>query len=1574
MNMNMNTNTMGNSRINPAHERMINGRSSSSSSSSSSSLIIINNSNRISSSSSSSPSTALFNTQEGTQEEEETNAHADSSLSETAKAKKNMNDVNDLFAAYMAQRADKTFLGGYKVNNVDPSNANANTVTNTNAGIQGENENVEDAQAQPQAQNGNVNMPSETKSSSSSTWSMSGQRLFKTLYNTATNGITSATSNVMGNGNNNGSPVQHISLEPSNNDNDNDNTQSVNEVEQNAENIVESKVKEKAWMKPPNPPPLTLTPLPQSQTPPPPVPSTASTSTVESIHATYHKFQSQMMDKLNAQKLSDPNSIPDNAADILSYVIYHQKNRDLEEWRNAKNLQDLNEYEELRLHEQQQQIDPEVQKEKGMEVEVNNIVQEIVQEADMTQQREEANARALNDFQQYELSLKNDLRQRQRQQQSQSQVTPAAPVDGTGGGVGMGGEGQSQQSFDQIQLALLQELLAKRNANAENSEWSEEDIFLTDNIEDGIKELEERIAEGDIKVKGGGEPTENLKEWQMYRAIATKLAERTKSRTSTSKSFDDNIINQKMEQWKEFQQMEAEMRQKSGLTIEYRMPFAWGDQPDYIGQSDASKREENIIQGMEGRDDRSKIIANTRGPIDAQKAEEAKSELDIIAVGVLQDLITKTKDPVRQAKLSRELEELKEGMRAREEYLKNRGPILVKKKEVKPITIGQALSTRIRRVPAKKPKAEIVVEKPAAVVEEKDLFEDTYVEEDYIEDEEDYVEEVYIPPPPDSEFFRDLSETNDEEAATLSYESDDEEDIKDNDDTNADIFKSTSSEFETDYDQDDNVVSLGTLEEQKFRSLVARSGVRTVDGQNKLKSDWEEFQEAEKKMREMSGLNARMASGAEASSDSGVVGVEGAAAKVNYDPSTIFKEDGTDIDFDKIFTSIGKRPSRKGKGKGSDTSASAAPAAAAAVVEAPPDVAPEVAAHVQPEVTADVMPPPVESTTTSATTEVNASPESVVDDVVVPETQPEPVIEEKKPAPVPAAPKVPARSGLGFDFGPSYSNQNGNYEQRRADMLEYTSLSVAQIDNLMALKQSGVSPHMARRNKPFQYYGAIFNLDVLVDVSGLQYQAWRSTATTYDFEVPHLEDVQLASVHSEEYAIRKVFYWADDVFAIQKIADEFRSVRKTIFEEKKEQELANMMEEQTIRDVEVARIDETANAMDEANAAAAAETEREILQLQLTAWERAAGSYGYAPPDIASVRIVDNMDPAQAVRAVFRWTRDFVVSSDVAASYRNYLKEETKGWMTTKGDQVIPTMQQQQQQQNQQSTTTEVMSSTPSQSTMIKSAPDFEDIIEMKRRAWGEAIKTAHHNLQAPTSDDVRIAEFSGIETAIKRVFNWEISSEDMESVTADYREFLKTLTEEWMQTMNNDSSSTESGPSEEEAEEYNLPLCTIKKGVTKWLNTMEDIEIPCAITSHMDREFVDDILEHVGLSTYFHKELRVGSDTGYSSEMQQLLGGALRLERRSDQCIAFTSTPQSAGVSHEVEMKNVALVSPYPYYELTTADMIVRDFTSIGVRNLKNVFSETTIEEPMEMVQSEAPKIRRITLQKTRFWDDDDR
>jgi len=262
----------------------------------------------------------------------------------------------------------------------------------------------------------------------------------------------------------------------------------------------------------------------------------------------------------------------------------------------------------------------------------------------------------------------------------------------------------------------------------------------------------------------------------------------------------------------------------------------------------------------------------------------------------------------------------------------------------------------------------------------------------------------------------------------------------------------------------------------------------------------------------------------------------------------------------------------------------------------------------------------------------------------------------------------------------------------------------------------------------------------------------------------------------------------------------------------------------------------------------------------------------------------------------------------------------------------------------------------------------------MKLSAWDETIKEGKYNLSPPTLDEIRVAEFAGVEKAIQTVFRWDITSEESTTIISNYKEKLKTLTQDWFQNVGDPTIESQTSSTEET--QHDLPLYAVKDSVKKWLTIIEDIEIPCAMISNMDSDLVSEILEATGLSYFFPIEKRVSVDSGYDSEMQQLLGGALRLERRPDHCIVFTATPQSATACHDVEMKNVALVSPYAYYELTTADMTVRDFSSIGIRNVKNVFSEITAEEPMLMqqVQSEAPKIRRETMLKTRFWDDDDR
>lgn len=341
------------------------------------------------------------------------------------------------------------------------------------------------------------------------------------------------------------------------------------------------------------------------------------------------------------------------------------------------------------------------------------------------------------------------------------------------------------------------------------------------------------------------------------------------------------------------------------------------------------------------------------------------------------------------------------------------------------------------------------------------------------------------------------------------------------------------------------------------------------------------------------------------------------------------------------------------------------------------------------------------------------------------------------------------------------------------------------------------------------------------------------------------------------------------------------------------------------------------------------------------------------------------MKPDEAVRAVFRWTNDLLVSSDVGGSYRRYLKEETSKWLKKGGNIPVPT---------ETITTANGSGTTGSIEANKSSTPGLEDVLKLKRNAWEKALKNGNYKFDPPTLDEIQVVEFVGRERAIASVFKWDVTPDESKTIMNDYREELKVLTKEMMKDIGDSEILTQPSSSVEESTSVNLPLFVLKGGVNEWLTALEDINVPSAIISNMEKELVDDILEEMGLSRHFPDENRVCSSSGYGSEMQQMLGGALRLERRPDHCTVFSATPQSAGACRQVEMKNVAIVSPYPYYELTTSDMTVRDFGSIGVRNLKNVFSEITIEEPMLQIQVEEPRILRQTMLKTRFWDDGDR
>ena len=123
---------------------------------------------------------------------------------------------------------------------------------------------------------------------------------------------------------------------------------------------------------------------------------------------------------------------------------------------------------------------------------------------------------------------------------------------------------------------------------------------------------------------------------------------------------------------------------------------------------------------------------------------------------------------------------------------------------------------------------------------------------------------------------------------------------------------------------------------------------------------------------------------------------------------------------------------------------------------------------------------------------------------------------------------------------------------------------------------------------------------------------------------------------------------------------------------------------------------------------------------------------------------------------------------------------------------------------------------------------------------------------------------------------------------------------------------------------------------------------MPVAIVSHLSRGDLDVVLNATGLADYFPFDKRVSLDDNYQSERSELLGAALRLEQRPDQCIVFDNTPLSADVAHGVDMKSVSFVNHYARYELLTADLSVGYVADLELSSLVKLFDKREDLEPL--------------------------
>jgi len=572
------------------------------------------------------------------------------------------------------------------------------------------------------------------------------------------------------------------------------------------------------------------------------------------------------------------------------------------------------------------------------------------------------------------------------------------------------------------------------------------------------------------------------------------------------------------------------------------------------------------------------------------------------------------------------------------------------------------------------------------------------------------------------------------------------------------------------------------------------------------------------------------------------------------------------------------------------------------------------------------------------------------------------------------------------------SDDFSSFAARKANLLEYTVLSVAELNALMEHKSTSInndlSLYASNMNRLSVGFAAILQLEgIIVDLSGLQSIAWKRTAQEHDLKSPTLDDIRYASVHNAEFAIRKIFYWADDILICGKIAQTYQKMiliqikewikenSSTIVESQEELVTDSLTDSESIESA-------SKNSFEDIDPVV---LEADVRRLQTESWSMVAAEYGFDSPFTYLIQIAGTLDPSESVMAVFGWTDDVTKGMEMALSYRNHLRELTQslGYSEDVNDKTILPRDNLSDEKlnidNEETLSQDSFITSPDDRNEppiieAKPVPDInitqpskDDFIKLQHSAW---IRTAHElNFSPPTIDDVYAASVIDPNHAIISIFKWSLPEDGIDSTVTLYRTNLKTLTAPLIKNIKlQENQSPESSLKADKS----LPFFQEREGATSFLETLQDMNIPCVVVSYLPSEILDIILTEMGLTEFFPEDRRVSSSSGYELDMQQMLGGALRAEKRPDECVLFSSTPQSAVYAHDIEMKNVALVSPYPYYELRTADMTVRDFETIRTTNMKNIFSKIRRDEPMQELQLDGPEknIRRLT--KTKTWDDD--
>jgi len=325
-------------------------------------------------------------------------------------------------------------------------------------------------------------------------------------------------------------------------------------------------------------------------------------------------MEGEMSEEGQEESVDDGDSIPDNAENIADAIVTQEMNRMI------NSVQVERAKERLQAYEMQRNARIQSRDYRGA---TDDVVDKIFKETAEDWERKEKLKAKEDEYQKYE-------RMRQSQAAMEAAQRTSSIVD-------------DDKDLDDWTLDRLEEMLEK-SQNRDDDNGSITDI-LEENIENLRKQIERESKKGSI------EP-QTMKEWQMYRAIATRLAEEQQKQSSGDSSDDTDAFDEIMSEdtrgsnymekdvdeaqvakqlnsWREYVEKEERMRKNIGLWSVPKLPFDYlGTKMDQIEakDEDASADDEESDGGDETKN---------------MSRRELRRQVNMEAVQAMEDLIQK---------------------------------------------------------------------------------------------------------------------------------------------------------------------------------------------------------------------------------------------------------------------------------------------------------------------------------------------------------------------------------------------------------------------------------------------------------------------------------------------------------------------------------------------------------------------------------------------------------------------------------------------------------------------------------------------------------------------------------------------------------------------------------------------------------------------------------------------------------------------------------------------------------------------------------------------------------------------